>query len=624
MKKILYILLLLGSIVQAQMVGIVASNGGGTPAAIKWDISAGIARGIEFDTNESNVQDINWMLDGSMFWLVGATGDDIFEYTPSVPYRLEGSTLTFTKDISPQEATVTAMWWHPSGDFFFLAGVTGDDVNRYDCSTSFDISTATYTAVSGVITNGCFAIEFEPDGLHFWAAVNDTVDWYLNRYELSTAWDVTTINTTAVSSQSFSAYKPSNFGYNGDGKQGWTGDENSGEINTYDLSTAYDWTTKTETSSMQTVYTTSMRAGEMIPGQTEFFYLGGAGTNIELKEYTFMSSITLGTEYVTNGGMDADTDWTKQTGWTISGGTASFDGTGTAYFRQDLTGTNPIGEYIVAVDVVSNTGSGSNSFFAENLRFQDLWLPVGTWYYRVNGESLDDVYQFQFYGRSATLTEIDNASIKRITPQLNSSNILDSDSFTGTSINGTKWTTQNPDSGITISQNDEIIFDLTSPPATLYLDNNLYNNNTFDITNRKLVFGVDFKTDAGSLSNARGYFGVGKGFPGVETDLLTIRNNSATEVAIELKTGGVSLFNTVVATPLGTNVYQTFKFVMTPTEINVYAWNGSWILLKNHVSALTGSWGMILDGRSQSLSKTVWYDNYSVTNLDYDSQYPTP
>ena len=38
---------------------------------------------------------------------------------------------------------------------------------------------------------------------------------------------------------------------------------------------------------------------------------------------------------VTNGGFDADTGWTKGTGWTISGGKANFDGSSTAFLQQD-------------------------------------------------------------------------------------------------------------------------------------------------------------------------------------------------------------------------------------------------------------------------------------------------
>ena len=45
----------------------------------------------------------------------------------------------------------------------------------------------------------------------------------------------------------------------------------------------------------------------------------------------------LPTELVTNGNFDTDSDWTKQTGWSISGGVANYDFTSDAkYIRQTL------------------------------------------------------------------------------------------------------------------------------------------------------------------------------------------------------------------------------------------------------------------------------------------------
>lgn len=45
----------------------------------------------------------------------------------------------------------------------------------------------------------------------------------------------------------------------------------------------------------------------------------------------------IGPNKVTNGSFAADTNWTKQAGWTISGGKANFSATGvTAYLRQNI------------------------------------------------------------------------------------------------------------------------------------------------------------------------------------------------------------------------------------------------------------------------------------------------
>ena len=61
---------------------------------------------------------------------------------------------------------------------------------------------------------------------------------------------------------------------------------------------------------------------------------------------------------VTNGTFDVDSYWTKGTGWTISGGAASFSNASGAEMYQTLALT--AGTYSVSVDV---TGSGATCYF---------------------------------------------------------------------------------------------------------------------------------------------------------------------------------------------------------------------------------------------------------------------
>lgn len=63
-----------------------------------------------------------------------------------------------------------------------------------------------------------------------------------------------------------------------------------------------------------------------------------------LLEPVLLDTFTLsyGAEEVTNGGFDTDTDWTKGDGWTISGGTASCDGTQVANSLLEQTTLVPV------------------------------------------------------------------------------------------------------------------------------------------------------------------------------------------------------------------------------------------------------------------------------------------
>jgi len=409
MKKYLIILFVaLATSLQAQHTALLASTAN---QAVDFDISGGIARGYELDLNESNAQDIFWLPDGSMFWTIGATNDNIKEWTPTTNYRIEGATNTGTFSVSTYEVVPTGLWWHPDGDFFFICGLAGDNITRYDVSTTWDVTTATYVEESSAFNNGPYGLEFEPDGLGVWCAVDFSSFWRLRRYALSTAWDVTTLSTSGTSELQTEPIKPSNFGWNTDATQLWIGSENDGMLYTYDMD-AYELSTAVETASQQTVYTANFRAAEMIQGRNDIFYVGGAGSNVEMKEYTFLNGVSLGATLTTNGDFATDTYWSKGSGWTISGGTASYDGTGgTSNLSKSSFVTTLDTEYIISVKVVANSGTGANDLDLGSLDVQRIHLPVDTWYYR--GKS-NGTGTLQIYGRASETFEIDDFNVYEI------------------------------------------------------------------------------------------------------------------------------------------------------------------------------------------------------------------
>tara|TARA_R110002049_G_scaffold293697_1_gene478855 strand:- start:329 stop:1480 length:1152 start_codon:yes stop_codon:yes gene_type:complete len=117
---------------------------------------------------------------------------------------------------------------------------------------------------------------------------------------------------------------------------------------------------------------------------------------------------------VTNGTYDTDSNWSKGTGWTISGGKASSDGTeGVSYLRQngivDLTSTYEI------KFTVSNSSSGTLNLLKGNASTQVNVTSNGnyTFYTTWDGSSGDIVFQsLNFVG------SVDNVSVTEyaITP----------------------------------------------------------------------------------------------------------------------------------------------------------------------------------------------------------------
>ena len=139
---------------------------------------------------------------------------------------------------------------------------------------------------------------------------------------------------------------------------------------------------------------------------------GLTGNNLtNILNYIGILPIFYGDDLVTNGGFNTDTDWTKQTGWTISGGTANCDGsqTGNSSIFQtaavdSITGlvTYTISNY-VSGNVRAVLGSnGIGSFESANGTYLEILTDTGT----------NNAFFIQ--GDLNFIGSIDNVSVKQV------------------------------------------------------------------------------------------------------------------------------------------------------------------------------------------------------------------
>jgi hypothetical protein len=181
--------------------------------------------------------------DGAKMYVLGATGDDVNEYDLSIAWDISTASYVQNFSVAAEESGPSGLFFKPDGTKMYVTGFDGDDVNEYDLSSAWDISTASYLqnfSVSSqvVIPRGLF---FKPDGTRMYTSgtTNDAIFEYL----LSAAWDI----SSASYVQSFSVVTqdnaPEDLFFNPDGTKMYVVGDQANRVYEYDLSTSWDIST---------------------------------------------------------------------------------------------------------------------------------------------------------------------------------------------------------------------------------------------------------------------------------------------------------------------------------------------------------------------------------------------
>jgi sugar lactone lactonase YvrE len=189
--------------------------------------------------------------DGSQMYIIGASGDEVNEYSLSTAWAIETASFTQTFSIATQETNPADLVFRNDGGSedgkqMYVIGFSGDDVNEYSLSTAWDVSSASYTQNFSVSTQSTLpqGIQFKTDGTKMY--VLDGSNKYIFRYSLSTAWDISTASYDGDSARLYVQTQesaPSGFCFKSDGTRLYVTGQQGRDITQYDLSTAWDVST---------------------------------------------------------------------------------------------------------------------------------------------------------------------------------------------------------------------------------------------------------------------------------------------------------------------------------------------------------------------------------------------
>ena len=201
-----------------------------------WDITtASYVQAFDVSSEETNPYGVAFKTDGTKMYVIGTTGDDVNEYNLSTAWDVSTASYSQSFSVATEETAPNGLTFKPDGTKMYVIGIIGDDVNEYDLSTAWDVSTASYVqnfAVNGQDT-APRDVHFKPDGTKMYMIGSSSNTVY--EYDLSTAWDI----STASYLQSFDA---SDYGtllttlfFKPDGTKLYIADYNSSIVWSFDL-----------------------------------------------------------------------------------------------------------------------------------------------------------------------------------------------------------------------------------------------------------------------------------------------------------------------------------------------------------------------------------------------------
>ena len=179
-------------------------------------------------SEETSVEDARFSSDGTKMYVVGITNDTVYQYSLSTAFDVSSASYdSVSFAISGQESAPRGLAFSSDGTKMYISGNSGDDINEYDLSTAWDLSTASYSQVFsfGDYQQTPLNIEFSSDGTKLFIYGSSAGGSHpeatsgnriIDRWDLSTAWDVSTMTYHSYLNDPISA-NVSGMTFNNDG-----------------------------------------------------------------------------------------------------------------------------------------------------------------------------------------------------------------------------------------------------------------------------------------------------------------------------------------------------------------------------------------------------------------------
>ena len=270
-----------------------------------WDIStASYVRNFSVASQETSPQGLFFKPDGTKMYVVGFEGDGVNEYDLSTAWNISTASYVQNFSVASQESGPTGLFFKDDGTKMYVVGPGKAAVYEYSLSSAWDISTASFVypttnyfsvASQEASPTGLF---FKDDGTKMYVIGTDGND--VNEYDLSTAWDISSASYVQNFSVSAQETSPQGLFFKDDGTKMYVIGSTGDDVNEYTLSSAWDISTASYVQNFSVASQETFPTGVFFkPDGTKMYVIGSTGDDVN--EYTLSSAWDISTaSYVQN------------------------------------------------------------------------------------------------------------------------------------------------------------------------------------------------------------------------------------------------------------------------------------------------------------------------------------
>lgn len=199
-------------------------------------------------SQETIPTDIAFNSDGTKMYTLSDASNGIDEWALSTAWDITTASWTAFTSTNSQDTTPNGFFFKPDGTKVWVLGDTNDRIYEYDLSTAWDTTSLTYNNVSAQLLGGATnsqlnpeAITWSDDGLSI--VVYSSYLRYLNKFTVSSAWSLTgfsySTQSNSIASYITSSGATCGIAYNSDGTRLTVVENISDEVTEYTITSAY-------------------------------------------------------------------------------------------------------------------------------------------------------------------------------------------------------------------------------------------------------------------------------------------------------------------------------------------------------------------------------------------------